>query len=122
MNLIPVMIFRLKLSALLRKLNLLATRMPGTIVFQLGMPEYKTHGYIWVASNPELIGQKSIRIGFRCENDSGVRKCLPYVQEEIILQARQAGFEPIYLSCRLGGQKGFAERTIDPEVGRSASA
>lgn len=110
-----------KLSALLRKLNLLATRMPGAIVFQLGMSEHETHGYIWVASNPALIGQKSIRIGFRCENDSGVRKNLPYVQEEIVNQARLAGFEPIYLACRLGEGQGFGERSIDPEFGLSAS-
>lgn len=104
-----------KLSALLRKINLLATDMPGAVIFQLGMSEHETHGYIWVASNPALIGQKAIRIGFKCENDSGVRKNLPYVQEEIVQQARAAGFEPIYLACRLGEYKGFAERSIDPE-------
>lgn len=111
-----------KLSALLRKLHLLSTRMPGAIIFQLGMPEHETHGYIWISSNPALIGQKSIRIGFRCENANGVRKNLPYVQEEIVQQARLAGFEPIYLACRRGEGQGFAERTIDPEFALSASA
>lgn len=95
----------------LRQLNLKMTRMPGAIIFQHGMSAERADGYIYVASTRD--GERAVKIGFSCENASGVKKFIPYVQEEIVHQARLAGFEPIYLSCN--GPKGEQfERSIDP--------
>jgi hypothetical protein len=70
------------------------------------------HGYIYTAS--PLAMERAIKIAFRCENASGVKKFIPYVQEEIVHQARLAGFEPIYLSC-IGPNGEQFERSIDRE-------
>lgn len=91
------------------KLDRVVTRMPGNVTFDRSLDETDSHGAIWVRS--ERFEGKAVMIHFRCENDAGVRKGLPYVQEEIIRQARLQGFDPIYLRCN--GVEMF-ETTIDP--------
>lgn len=102
-------------AALVRQMLNSFYRMPGSIQFQLHMSPSLAHGYIWIPrpSDMDLIYDHGIlKIAYHCDNPAGVRKNLPYVQEEIIRQARLAGFEPIYLSC-LGPNGEQHERSVD---------
>lgn len=92
------------------KLDRVVTRMPGQVTFDRNLDEYNSHGAIWVRN--ENLGGKTVMIHFTVENMAGVRAGLPYVQEEIIRQARLQGFDPIYLRCN--GRQMF-ETTITPE-------
>lgn len=90
-------------------------RHPGEIRFHRVFPETSImdvtlmQGFVW-HKNPAT--NQITKYGFIAEHAAGIRANLPWVQEEVVAEARRQGLEPIYLSM-LGPKGEQREISID---------
>lgn len=102
---------------LYRGICLMVTRSPGATIFQHAMNLEKAHGSIWV--KPFRSNDPTLRIPFKCENPGCLASDSKGAREDILRQARQAGYEPLFIS--MNGKGCVYEHTVTNVPVRSAA-
>ena len=86
---------------------------PGIVAFQMGLNDVASDGFIMVRRDRGK-DSRSFKVEYKVQFPISFTLSLKKAQAEVVRQARELGYDVIYLTVKKGG--GYVETTVNPTL------